>query len=317
MIVTLTLNPSVDRTIEVDALVRGAVVRATGVHVDPGGKGINVSRALAVNAVKTRAVVTTGGAEGRHLAVLLQAEGIDMVDVPVSGATRSNVAVVEPDGTTTKLNEPGAYVPVGELESFLQTVLQTVTASASDADWVVASGSLPPGVADGFYGDVIRALADSGVPVAVDTSGAALVAALEAGPALVKPNLHELVEATGCVIRTIGDVLDAAAQLRGAGARAVLASLGRDGAVLVDDQGTWFAEAPAGTPQSSVGAGDALLAGFLAAGGGGEALAQGVAWGAAAVGLPGSRMPGPDDVIGIRAHVSRPPDRARRLRLQN
>jgi 1-phosphofructokinase len=311
MIVTLTLNPSVDRTVDVDALVRGAVVRATDVHVDPGGKGINVSRALAAHAIKTRAVVTTGGAEGRHLVALLQAEGIDIVGVPITGATRSNIAVVEPDGTTTKFNEPGAYLPVAELRAFVATV----TASVAGADWVVASGSLPPGVADGFYGEVVAALRDTGVPVAVDTSGAALVAALDAGPALVKPNRHELIEATGVPLRTIGDVLDAAQRLRDAGARTVLASLGADGAVLVDHQGAWFGEAAVRAPLSSVGAGDALLAGFLAGGGSGaEALAQGLAWGAAAVGLPGSRMPGPQDVGDVaRVHVTRP-DRSRRLR---
>jgi 1-phosphofructokinase len=190
-----------------------------------------------------------------------------------------------------------------------------VIASVGDAEWVVASGSLPPGVTDGFYGDVVEALRDAAVPVAVDTSGAALVAALEARPALVKPNLHELAEATGRTPRTLGDVIDAAQRLRDAGARAVLASLGGDGAVLVDDDGTAYGDVPARAPLSSVGAGDALLAGFLAGGGrGAEALAEGLAWGAAAVGLPGSRMPGPNDVLGARVQVSRSPERTRRLR---
>jgi 1-phosphofructokinase len=311
VIVTLTLNPSVDRTVDVDALVRGAVVRAREAHVDPGGKGINVSRALANHAIKTRAVVTTGGAEGRHLEALLQGAAIDIVSVPVGGATRSNIAVVEPDGTTTKLNEPGAYLVAEELRSFLQTVI----ASVGDADWVVASGSLPPGVAESFYGDVVRALGGTGVPVAVDTSGAALVAALEARPALVKPNFHELAEATGRKLHTLGDVLDAAQRLRDAGAMAVLASLGSDGAVLVDDEGTVYGEASVDAPLSSVGAGDALLAGFLAAGGAGaDALAGGLAWGAAAVCLPGSRMPGPKDTQSIRVNVSRSPDRSRPIR---
>jgi 1-phosphofructokinase len=180
---------------------------------------------------------------------------------------------------------------------------------------VVASGSLPPGVAGGFYGDVVLALRDTGVPVAVDTSGAALVAALDAGPALVKPNRHELIEATGHPLRTIGDVIDAAQRLRDAGARTVLASLAADGAVLVDHQGAWFGEAAVHAPLSSVGAGDALLAGFLAGGGSGaEALAKGLAWGAAAVGLPGSRMPGPNDVRDASVHVTGSPDRSRRLR---
>ena len=113
MILTITMNPSVDRTIVVDELRRGEVLRATAVRVDPGGKGINVARALAANGVKTRAVVAVGGAEGEHLTSLLGLAGVDLVPVPIAGSTRSNITVVEPDGTTTKLNEPGAHLSAG------------------------------------------------------------------------------------------------------------------------------------------------------------------------------------------------------------
>ncbi len=310
MIVTLTLNPSVDRTVEVEALDRGSVVRALGVHVDAGGKGINVSRALAAHGVKTRAVVTTGGAEGEHLVALLEADGIDILPVPVPGATRSNIAVVEPDGTTTKFNEPGAPLDAGQVAA----CVNAVTSSVSGADWVVASGSLPPGVEPGFYADLARTLRASGALLAVDTSGQALSAVLHAEPALVKPNRDELAESTGIALHTIGDVVDAARQLHSRGARAVLASLGRDGAVLVDDDGAVFGAAPEVVPVSSVGAGDAMLAGFLSAGGRGpDALAAALSWGAAAASLPGSRMPGPDDVIHRNLRLVQPPDRTREL----
>ncbi|MEV0347524.1 1-phosphofructokinase [Nonomuraea sp. NPDC050680] len=293
MILTLTLNPSLDRTIEIGSLDRGAVIRAAAARLDPGGKGVNVSRALLANAVASRAVVPFGGDEGRQLVRLLTLEGLDMVTVPVTGTTRSNVTLAEPDGTITKINEPGTALSPGELD----TIADTVLAAAHEADWVVASGSLPPEVPADVYARLCRRFAGAGIHVAVDTSGPALANALAAGPALVKPNLEELAAATGMPIRCLGDVVEAAGKLRAAGARTVLASLAADGAVLVEDSGIWYGHATVTEPRSSVGAGDAMLAGFLAGGAHGErALVEALAWGAAAVCLPGSRMPGPGDI---------------------
>jgi len=309
MILTLTLNPSLDRTIEIAALTRGAVIRAAAARLDPGGKGVNVSRALLANAVTSRAVVPFGGDEGRQLVHLLRQQGLDMVTVPVTGRTRSNVTLAEPDGTVTKINEPGTALSAGELD----TIADAVLAEAHEADWVVASGSLPPEVPADVYARLCRRFAGAGIHVAVDTSGPALACALGAGPALVKPNLEELATATGLRIRSVGDVVEAATRLRSAGARTVLASLGADGAVLVEEGGVWYGEAAVTVPRSAVGAGDAMLAGFLAGGARGEAaLVEALAWGAAAVGLPGSRMPGPGDIRreGVRTGG---PDLARPL----
>ncbi|MGW3341890.1 1-phosphofructokinase [Nonomuraea rubra] len=313
MILTLTLNPSLDRTIEIGSLDRGAVIRAAAAHLDPGGKGVNVSRALLANDVASRAVIPYGGDEGRQLVRLLAAEGLDMVTVPVTGATRSNVTLAEPDGTVTKINEPGTALSPAELDTIADAVLASAHAGEQGADWVVASGSLPPEVPADVYARLCRRFAGAGIHVAVDTSGPALSCALAAAPALVKPNLEELSAATGMPIRSLGDVAEAAGKLRAAGARTVLASLGADGAVLVEDGGSWYGEAAVTEPRSSVGAGDAMLAGFLAAGGSGpEALKQALAWGAAAVRLPGSRMPGPAD-IDPAAVAIRPTDPAHLL----
>lgn len=288
MIVTVTLNPSLDRTIEVDRLVRGALVRGTSTRLDAGGKGVNVSRALAQHEVKTRAVLPLGGPDGTRLLDLLGADGIDVVAVHVHAATRSNVSVVEPDGTVTKVNEPGGTLTADELEALEHAVL----AATVGAGWVVLCGSLPPGAPEDVYARLCTALHAIGTRVAVDTSGAALSAALPAHPALVKPNREELAESVGRELRTIGDVVDAAQVLRARGADAVLASLGVDGALLVDSDGVTRGVSTVAAPRSSVGAGDAMLAGFLAAGGSGPgALAAALAWGAAAVSLPGSRMP--------------------------
>ena len=302
MIVTLTLNPSVDRTVEVETLARGEVMRALSVRVEPGGKGINVSRALAAHGLPTRAVVTVGGAEGEHLITLLRDTGIEIVPVRIGGAIRSNITVAEPDGTTTKFNEPGAQLSPEELAA----VFAAVSGAVESADWLVASGSLPTGTPATFYADLVRMLAGSGTRVAVDTSGAALESVLPAGPTLVKPNRDELAEVTGRPLETIADVLEAAVRLRDRGAGAVLASLGADGAVLVDDDGAIHGRTPAVPPLSSVGAGDAMLAGFLAGGGKGpDALIEALAWGAAAVLQPGSGMPSPNDIDRAAVQLER------------
>ena len=254
--------------------------------------------------------MTTGGIEGAHLSAMLDVEGIDIVRVPIAGSTRSNITVVEPDGTTTKLNERGAHLSPEELGAFLDAVTDTV----HGADWVVASGSLPPGVPPALYAELTRMLAQTGVQVAIDTSGVALAAALRASPALVKPNREELAEATGMTLRTVADVVDAAQRLRQEGAGAVRASLGRDGAVLVHAHGTLVGETTRVTPLSSVGAGDAMLAGFLSVGSfGAQALAEALAWCAAAACLPGSQMPGPGHVDRRRVRGHDPPDLDRRL----
>src|SRR4051794_20006178 len=315
MILTFTPNPSVDRTVEVDGLVRGAVLRATGARVDPGGKGVNVSRALAAAGHKTRAVLPSGGPEGLQLAALLEPEGIDLVPVAVAGAIRANVTVVEPDGTTTKLNELGPELSPAEANALVAAVEEA--AAAASVDWVACCGSLPRGLPDTFYADLVRTLSGSGVQVCVDSSGAPLLAALDAEPDLVKPNAEELAEASGLEIRTLGDAVAAAESLRARGIGAVLASLGADGALLVDDEGTVHGEARVATPRSTVGAGDAMLAGFLAGGGSGvRGLREGLAWGAAAVSLPGSRMPTPADLNPTAVHLHPSVDFSRVLKGQ-
>jgi 1-phosphofructokinase len=310
MIVTLTLNPSLDRTIEVAELTRGAMVRATGTRLDPGGKGVNVARALAAHRIPTCAVVPLGGPEGAQLTALLEQEGIDVCAVPVRASTRSNISLVEPDGTVTKINEPGGTLTGADLDEITAAVLSV----AAGAEWVVASGSLPPGVPDSFYAELGRLLP---VRFAVDTSGPALAAALGSKPALVKPNRGELAESVGFGIDTLGDAIRAAQAMRAAGAGTVLASLGKDGAVLVDGQGVRYGESRVGRRRSAVGAGDAMLAGFLAAGPAGrDALVEALSWGAAAVRFPGSRMPGPSDVDGSAVRVHPDPDPSRPLGLE-
>ncbi|GAA4094800.1 MULTISPECIES: 1-phosphofructokinase [Streptomyces] len=292
-ILTVTPNPSLDRTYEVPGLARGEVLRATGERMDPGGKGVNVSRAVAAAGHRTVAVMPLGGAPGALVAELLGAEGIEVAPVPVAGHTRSNISVAEPDGTLTKINAPGPELSAAESELLLDTVRE----HSGRADWIACCGSLPRGLAPQWYADLVARAHAAGAKVALDTSGPSLIAALRERPDVVKPNAEELAQAVGRPLATIGDAVKAAEEVRELGAGAVLASLGADGQLLVTAAGTYFASAPVATVRSNVGAGDASLAGFLAAGGEGPgALAAAVAHGAAAVQLPGSVMPTPGDL---------------------
>lgn len=320
MILTVTLNPSLDRTIEVASLVPGAVNRALRTRLDPGGKGVNVTRALLANGRPSRAVVPLGGPDGAELAALLEAEEVDVTAVPVAGSTRSNVTVAEADGTVTKLNEPGASLSEPELVTILGHVLE----HSSPGDWVVLCGSLPPGVDDGEYAAMTKLLQSSGRRVAVDTSGPALLHAVAAGPDLVKPNRVELAEVVGRELDSIAEVLVAAHELHDRGVGHVLVSLGADGAVLVgggpadgSDPGApdLIGSSTVADPRSTVGAGDAFLAGYLSAitstgpeADRSRALLTALAWGAAAVRLPGSLMPTPADIDLSVAEILDAPD---------
>jgi 1-phosphofructokinase len=301
VIVTVTPNPSLDRTLEIDHLARGAVVRSRSDHAEPGGKGVNVARALLNNQQNTRALLPVGGPEGDHLASLLKALGLDISLVPIAASIRTNISLVEPDGTVTKINAPGPRLSADEIDALQKATV----ASLDEATWIAGCGALPPGAPTDLYARLVRDVHAAGVYIAVDTSGAPLAAALEAGPDVVKPNAEEVAAVVGRRLATLGDVVDAAQELRCAGVGAVLVSLGRDGALLVDGSGAAHAETPPLTPRSNVGAGDATLAGFLEAGGSGpDALRSAVAWGAAAVSLPGTAMPAPDDIDLAAVHVN-------------
>jgi 1-phosphofructokinase len=232
-VITVTLNPSLDRTIEVDALVPGAVHRAGQVRVDAGGKGVNIARALGANGHPALAVLPCGGSDGDELALLLSRAGVPHAAVPIGGEVRTNVSIVEPSGTVTKINTPGPTLTAGELDAVLVATL----AAAREGTWVALGGSLPPGVADDVYARLTAALHERGSRVAVDSTGAALLAALPLHPDVIKPNHEELAEAAGVPVRTLGEAAAAARVLREQGARAVLVSLGADGVLLVDDGG--------------------------------------------------------------------------------
>lgn len=297
MIVTLTLNPSLDRTVLVDTLTRGGVVRTTEPVLEPGGKGVNVTRALTANGVPSLAIAAVAGPEGAELSRLLARDGILCRFVPVSGRTRSNLTVCEPDGTVTKLNEPGSAL----VEADLAAIRSALRTSVRDGDWVVVSGSTPPA----FDADQMTALlaeaTAAGAHLAVDSSGDALFAAVAARPRIIKPNRDELAELVGRPLDSVAAVVSAAEEVRARGVELVLVSLGAEGAVLVGPGGLLVGESHVARPRSTVGAGDSFLAGFLSAFTSDEsdlesALLTALSWGAAATRLPGSAVPAPSDL---------------------
>jgi 1-phosphofructokinase len=261
MIVTLTAAPAIDWTIEVDSFELGAVNRAVRSSREPSGKGVNVSWALHRAGVPTRAVFPAGGCTGRLMAGMLSEAALEHVIVDTGRDVRTNITLIS-QGSATKLNERGAALSEAQVDRLREAII----GASVDASAVLICGSLPAGAPAVFVRDMVSTLKESGVGVVVDVSGEALRLALAARPDLIKPNVHELAELTGRQLVTLGEVAKAAQEARERGAGAVLASLGADGALLLDDAGTLYARATDIPFVNSVGAGDALLAGFFAGG---------------------------------------------------
>jgi len=310
VIVTLTVNPSFDRTVELDApLERGQVQRAVVTGQEPGGKGVNVSRALHAAGCDTLAILP--GAATDPLVVALEASGIPTATVSIDAPIRSNITLTEPDGTTTKLNDPGVHLGAETVAELIDVVV----ASCASASWLVLAGSVPPGVPDTFYADLVRAVRavpnaqSAQLRIAVDSSGAPLAALVASGERvdLIKPNAEELLQlaesqglGTGSATHEELEAdpslaVSLAEALLSPALGAVLVTLGSHGAVLVDSEAAWFAPAPRIVARSTVGAGDCSLAGYVLADQRGDLpagrLAQAVAHGAAAASLPGTTVP--------------------------
>ncbi len=317
MIVTFTANPSLDRTAGLPTpLTRGGVHRLTGLTTEPGGKGVNVARAIHLAGRDVLAVLPAHAND--PILTALAERGVPFRSVPTADFVRTNLTLTEADGTTTKLNEPGA-----RLEEQHVTALTGMLADAAQAaSWVVLSGSLPPGAPPDWYVALVEALRPLGVRIAVDTSDDPLrqvAAGLErAAPDLLKPNSEELAQLTGAdadqleaaaVAGDLGPCVEAARNLVGRGVTTVLATLGGAGAVLVDATGAWYAAPPPITVRSTVGAGDSSVAGYVLADTDGldapGRLARAVAYGSAAASMAGSSLPAPDQTSPSAVQVTR------------
>lgn len=296
MIYTVTLNPAVDRELTVPDIEFNRVLRATEWQVDYGGKGFNVSRMLLSLGAESVALAFAGGKSGEVLHDGLEAMGIGTEFVWVQGETRTNVSIVtEHHDRYIKVNEPGPNVSAEAQEALLQRVRDLAQAG----DWWVFAGSLPPGVAPGFYGQLIAIVQSVGARAILDSSGAALRAGCAAAPFLIKPNDVELGQLTDMPTETVNETVAAAKALAKMGIERAIVSMGRQGALAVEGEESWLLRAPAIRERNPIGAGDSLVAGLVYALAQGQTLAQGqleeaarwgVACGAATASLSGTAV---------------------------
>lgn len=292
MIITVTPNPAIDRTIIVPHLRLGQLHRARAVWDESGGKGMIVARVAGALGAGALCLGFVAGWLGGYLRALLDAEGMRHHLTPCTGETRINITLVdEASGVVTKVNEPGPKPSPAEVEALLAAVEERLR----PGDWLAICGSFPPGVAAETCAELVRRGRRAGARVALDTSGRPLAAGAAAGPTLLKPNLAELDELAGRRHRTLGEVVVTARQQLEQGCDLVVVTLGARGAVAVAADGWAHLAPPRQHPAQAVGAGDALLAGLLVALERGEswreALSLGVAAGTAMAATPGSRTP--------------------------
>ena len=263
-VVSLTPAPTLDRTYFVNHLHPGGVNRADDVREELAGKGINVSRGLTLAGIHAPGVVPIGNAD---TSVLERTGSSFLVPLWTEGSLRVSTTIVDIQGTTTKVNESPRSLSEEDWQKVIDLTEQTVVNTG--AKWLVIAGALPTYTSTGVYVDlqpIFDAMKLLGVKVALDTSGEPLSYWARKGCAtVIKPNAEELASAVGRELVTVGDVVAAAQELCEHGIEVVLASLGADGMIAVTKNSHWAARTPPVKVINTVGAGDATLAGFLAA----------------------------------------------------
>lgn len=259
-VLAITLNPALDLSIALDRLAPGTVQRANATQTMPAGKGNNVARVLAAQGHAVTVSGFLGSDNAGAFEAAFAAWGVNDAFVRVAGATRTNVKLSEDDGRVTDLNAAGIHVSADDWAR-LERAIGAIGVEALDA--VVLAGSLPPGVVPAQLAALIGDLRDRGVAVWLDTSGAALAAAVAAGPSVIKPNTAELAELTGHPVDTAADCEQAAATLLADGVECVCVSRGAQGFLWCRAGRNWLVRPPTVDVISTVCAGDTLLAGLL------------------------------------------------------
>lgn len=262
MIYTVTLNPALDKTVEIPDFKLGCVNRITAMRTDPGGKGINVSKVIAKLGGNSIALGILGGNTGGAIADRLDQMGLNCDFLFAQGETRTNLKVVDPIGhTNTDINEPGFEVT----EALLDTLLHRLTQKVNPGDIVVLSGSLPKGAPRDTYRKWVACCKEAGAKVFLDADGEPLRKGLKAKPYLLKPNNDELSRLVGKDLLSIGDLAHAAKKLQEDGIEKVIVSLGSQGALYVTRDTAIHAEGLKVPVGSTVGAGDSVVAALAVA----------------------------------------------------
>ena len=307
-VLTLTLNPAIDQTVVLDALAPGQVHRARAVRAHAGGKGVNVACCLADWGLSVAATGVLGSDNAAPFTQVMSEKGIDDRFVWIPGETRTNLKLLDRrSGDTTDINLPGLAVTPGTLDAASAVLLDMV----QPGSLAVLAGSLPGGLPPETYRDLTRRLKAREARVVLDASGgplaAALAAAPDALPHAVKPNRHELEEWAGRALPALSDVLAAARSLHARGIPLVVVSLGAEGALFLSAEGAVHARPPATQVTSTVGAGDALVAGLVAGLHDGLALAdmarRALAFASAKLTREGANLPPRTEVEAVAASV--------------
>lgn len=270
-ITTVTLNPAIDQTVSIPDFAPGKVNRVTRSQSDPGGKGVNVAAFLSDYGLP---VTVTGflGEENRYIFERMFSEkGIDDRFVRITGSTRVGIKIVDDlHQQTTDINFPGQAPTVQDVD----TLFSIIEALSGECGWFVLSGSIPAGMPASIYRELVERIKAAGKQVALDTSGEGLRLALSAAPDLVKPNIDELQQLVGQKLPTRQAVIQAARNLINRGINTVVVSMGSEGALFITAQDVVIARPPQITVKSTVGAGDAMVAGTIAALIQGKSLAE-------------------------------------------
>ena len=261
MILTVTLNSSIDKLYLMESVRPETVMRVKEVHNTAGGKGLNVSRVAALLGEPVTAMGFTGGFNGQYLESLISQPLIRCAFTHVAGETRCCINCWDlSDNRSTEYLEPGEPVAADDVGRFLADF----EAQLPSADVVTISGSVPKGVPRDFYCTLIRRCRETGTPVLVDTSGDLLVSAVKEKPAFIKPNEDEIAQLTGRPFSGRDEAVRALSDLHESGIPYVVLSIGEEGALLACDKGVFHGKPPKITPRNTVGCGDSMVAGFAA-----------------------------------------------------
>ena len=305
-IVTLTVNPAIDKSTRTSVIVAEKKLRCENPQSEPGGGGINVSRAIQKLGGQSLALLLTGGYSGQFMEDLIKKEQIDYRSIPIAGDTRENFIVVDASsGSQYRFGMKGPVVTEKEADLCLKVLQETLPKT----DYLVASGSLSPGMPDDFYAKVARLAQKANCRLVLDTSGKALELAANDGVFLLKPNLNELSMLFGVEELQMNEVADAAHQLIDKGfCEIMVVSLGPAGAMLVSASEKYQITAPVVKKQSTVGAGDSMVAGLVWSLSQKKdlktALQYGIACGTAATINPGTALCKKEDVDRLFAWIS-------------
>jgi 1-phosphofructokinase len=258
-VVTVTLNPAIDRTVTISNFKAGAVNRVESIRSNPGGKGVNVAAALADHGHGVAVTGFLGRSNAGAFEELFSRKKISDHFVRISGQTRIGIKITDPvRAETTDINFPGP-APTAEEVAMVRAQI-----AALDAEWFVVAGSLPPGLDAGIYRDLVGDLRRRGRQVLLDTSGDPFPLALAAHPTAIKPNIHEFEAYVGRALPNEKEIVAAAREVIGRGIELVVVSMGKDGACFVTAHESVVARPPDIEVKSTVGAGDAMVAGILA-----------------------------------------------------